>query len=82
MMGASTFDDLIKAGKAKFEGDRKPFDQLRSLMVVFHAELRDIAGHGAESTFSWREAFRSARSVAAKLGGRLSGNATTGPQRA
>ena len=27
MMGASSFDDLIKAGKAKFAGDRKPFDQ-------------------------------------------------------
>jgi alkyl sulfatase BDS1-like metallo-beta-lactamase superfamily hydrolase len=29
MMGVNSFDDLIKAGKAKFDGDRKPFDQLR-----------------------------------------------------
>ncbi|MBK7676051.1 alkyl sulfatase dimerization domain-containing protein [Accumulibacter sp.] len=44
MMGASTFDDLIKAGKAKFEGDRKPFDQLRSLMVVFHPNFEILPG--------------------------------------
>ncbi len=44
MMGASTFDDLIKAGKAKFEGDRKPFDQLRSLMVVFHPNFEMLPG--------------------------------------
>jgi alkyl sulfatase BDS1-like metallo-beta-lactamase superfamily hydrolase len=44
MMGASTFDDLIKAGKAKFEGDRKPFDQLRSLMVVFAPNFEILPG--------------------------------------
>jgi alkyl sulfatase BDS1-like metallo-beta-lactamase superfamily hydrolase len=44
MMGASSFDDLIKAGKAKFEGDRKPFDQLRSLMVVFHPNFEMLPG--------------------------------------
>ncbi len=69
MMGASTFDDLIKAGKAKFEGDRKPFDQLRSLMVVVPAELRDAAGNGPESPDGGREAFGSARSAAAEFGG-------------
>jgi len=30
MAGKATFDDLIAAGKAKFEGDRKPFDQIRA----------------------------------------------------
>ena len=44
MMGASTFDDLINAGKAKFEGDRKPFDQLRSLMVVFRPNFEILPG--------------------------------------
>jgi hypothetical protein len=29
-MGNATFDDLIKAGRAKFEGNRKPFDQVRA----------------------------------------------------
>ncbi|MBL8413991.1 MAG: MBL fold metallo-hydrolase [Propionivibrio sp.] len=44
MMGASTFDDLINVGKAKFEGDRKPFDQLRSLMVVFRPNFEILPG--------------------------------------
>ena len=44
MMGASTFDDLVAAGKAKFAGDRKPFDQLRSLMVPFHPNFEMLPG--------------------------------------
>ncbi len=48
MMGASSFDDLIKAGKAKFDGDRKPFDQLRGPDGHVRAELRDPAGNGPE----------------------------------
>ena len=47
MGGKATFDDLIAAGKAKFEGDRKPFDQLRSTLVPVHAGLRADAGHQA-----------------------------------
>ena len=39
-----TIDDLIAAGKAKFEGDRKPFDQLRTLMVVFHPNFEILPG--------------------------------------
>ncbi len=35
MMGAATFDDLIKNGKAKLEGDVKVFDQLRSTLGQF-----------------------------------------------
>lgn len=35
MGGTATFDDLLKAGKAKFVGDRKPFDQLRGMLVQF-----------------------------------------------
>ncbi len=44
MMGVSSFDDLIKAGKAKFEGDRKPFDQLRALMVPFTPNFEILPG--------------------------------------
>ena len=44
MMGVSTFDDLIKAGKAKFDGDRKPFDQLRGLMVTFAPNFEILPG--------------------------------------
>jgi hypothetical protein len=35
MMGVNSFDDLIKAGKARFEGERKPFEQLSGLLVSF-----------------------------------------------
>jgi len=44
MMGVNSFDDLIKDGKAKFEGDRKPFDQLRSLMVSFTPNFEILPG--------------------------------------
>jgi len=44
MMGVTSFDDLIKAGKAKFEGDRKPFDQLRGLMVSFSPSFEILPG--------------------------------------
>jgi alkyl sulfatase BDS1-like metallo-beta-lactamase superfamily hydrolase len=44
MMGTSSFDDLIKAGKAKFDGERKPFDQLRGLMVSFTPNFEILPG--------------------------------------
>jgi len=44
MMGVTTFDDLIKAGKAKFDGDRRPFDQLRGLMVSFTPNFEILPG--------------------------------------
>jgi len=44
MMGTTTFDDLVKAGKAKFDGDRKPFDQLRGLMVSFTPNFEILPG--------------------------------------
>ena len=47
MMGASTFDDLIKAGKAKFEGDRKPYEQLKGTLVVFTPDFEILPGTAA-----------------------------------
>ena len=45
VMGSkATFDDLIKNGKAKFEGDRKPFDQLRSTLTQFAPDFELIPG--------------------------------------
>ncbi len=44
MMGVNSFDDLIKDGKAKFDGDRKPFDQLRGLMVSFTPNFEILPG--------------------------------------
>jgi alkyl sulfatase BDS1-like metallo-beta-lactamase superfamily hydrolase len=44
MMGVTIFDDLAKAGKARFDGDRKPFDQLRGLMVAFTPNFEILPG--------------------------------------
>jgi alkyl sulfatase BDS1-like metallo-beta-lactamase superfamily hydrolase len=44
MGGTATFDDLIKAGKATFVGDRKPFDQLRGLLVRFTTDFELLPG--------------------------------------
>jgi alkyl sulfatase BDS1-like metallo-beta-lactamase superfamily hydrolase len=45
MMGASSFDDQIAAGKATFVGNRKPYEQLKSMLVQFMHGFRDIAGN-------------------------------------
>jgi alkyl sulfatase BDS1-like metallo-beta-lactamase superfamily hydrolase len=44
MMGLASFDDLIAAGKAKFEGDRKGFDQLRAILVPFTPDFEILPG--------------------------------------
>jgi alkyl sulfatase BDS1-like metallo-beta-lactamase superfamily hydrolase len=44
MGGATTFDLLIKDGKAKFEGDRKPFDVLRGALGRFTPDFELIPG--------------------------------------
>jgi alkyl sulfatase BDS1-like metallo-beta-lactamase superfamily hydrolase len=44
MMGAASFDDLIKEGKAKFDGNRTGFDQLRSILVPFTPDFEIMPG--------------------------------------
>jgi len=44
MMGVASFDDLIKAGKAKFDGNRAGFDQLRSILVPFTPDFEVLPG--------------------------------------
>ena len=44
MMGTASFDDLIAAGKAKFEGDRTGFDQLRASLVQFTPDFEILPG--------------------------------------
>ncbi|MDB5392374.1 MAG: beta-lactamase domain protein [Planctomycetaceae bacterium] len=47
--GTATVDDLIQAGKAKFDGDRKPFDLLRSTLVRFSPDFELIPGTNSQS---------------------------------
>jgi alkyl sulfatase BDS1-like metallo-beta-lactamase superfamily hydrolase len=48
MMGRKTFDDLLKEGKAKFDGDREPFDLLRNSMVRFAMDFEVLPGTGGK----------------------------------
>ena len=44
MIGEATFDDLLKGGKAKFEGDRKGFDVIRAAMTTFTPTFEMMPG--------------------------------------
>jgi linear primary-alkylsulfatase len=44
MGGQATFDSLLAAGKAKFDGSRKPFDQLRSILTRFTPDFEMMPG--------------------------------------
>ena len=44
MMGQATFDKLLAEGKAKFEGNRKPFDRLREMLVQFDLDFEIMPG--------------------------------------
>jgi alkyl sulfatase BDS1-like metallo-beta-lactamase superfamily hydrolase len=44
MAGATTFDDLLKDGKATFEGDRSGFDTIRSAMTTFTPTFEMMPG--------------------------------------
>ncbi len=48
MMGAVSFDDQIKAGKAKLVGDRKPYDLLKTMLVQFDIGFEILPGTGAK----------------------------------
>jgi alkyl sulfatase BDS1-like metallo-beta-lactamase superfamily hydrolase len=48
MMGAVSFDDQIKSGKAKLEGNREPYDQLKTLLVHFDLGFEIMPGTGAK----------------------------------
>ena len=44
MMGQASFDDLLRDGKAKFEGDRTGFDRLRAILVPFTPDFEILPG--------------------------------------
>ena len=44
MGGTATFDQLISEGKAKFDGDRKPFETLRGALVSFTPDFEVLPG--------------------------------------
>jgi len=48
MMGAVSFDDQIKAGKATLEGNREVYEQLKTLLVHFDLGFEIMPGTGAQ----------------------------------
>ncbi|MGB5606753.1 MAG: alkyl sulfatase C-terminal domain-containing protein [Gammaproteobacteria bacterium] len=48
MMGAVSFDDQINSGKAKLEGNREPYDQLKTMLVHFDLGFEIMPGTGAQ----------------------------------
>lgn len=44
MMGASTFEQLEQEGKVRFDGDRRPFNELRSILTVFTPDFQIFPG--------------------------------------
>jgi alkyl sulfatase BDS1-like metallo-beta-lactamase superfamily hydrolase len=57
MMGAVTFDDQIKSGKAKLEGNREPYEQLKGMLVHFDLGFEIMPGTGAKDLTAEQEAF-------------------------
>jgi alkyl sulfatase BDS1-like metallo-beta-lactamase superfamily hydrolase len=48
MMGVVSLDDQIKSGKAKLVGDRKPIDQLKTMLIQFDMGFEILPGTGAK----------------------------------
>jgi alkyl sulfatase BDS1-like metallo-beta-lactamase superfamily hydrolase len=44
MMGKTSFDDKIKEGKAKLEGSRKPYDELKNMLTNFTMAFELLPG--------------------------------------
>ncbi|MFV2059527.1 MAG: alkyl/aryl-sulfatase [Gammaproteobacteria bacterium] len=48
MMGITSFDEQIKSGKAKLKGNRKVFDQLKTMLVHFDLGFELMPGTGSK----------------------------------
>jgi alkyl sulfatase BDS1-like metallo-beta-lactamase superfamily hydrolase len=58
MMGAATFDDQIKNSKAKLEGNREPYDLLKSALVWFNMGFEVLPGTGGTSLTAPKDPFQ------------------------
>jgi len=58
MMGAVTFDKQIKSGKAKLKGNRKPYDQLKTMLVQFDLGFEMMPGTGAKDLTPKQNTFK------------------------
>ena len=44
MVGSKNFEQLEAEGKARFDGDRRPFNELRSILAVFTPDFEIFPG--------------------------------------
>jgi alkyl sulfatase BDS1-like metallo-beta-lactamase superfamily hydrolase len=57
MMGAVSFDEQIKTGKAKMDGDRSPYDKLKTMLVQFDMGFEILPGTGAKDLTGEKDVF-------------------------
>jgi len=57
MMGKATFDDQIKNGKAKLVGERRPYDQLKTLLIQFDMGFEILPGTGGTALTAAKDPF-------------------------
>jgi alkyl sulfatase BDS1-like metallo-beta-lactamase superfamily hydrolase len=57
MMGAVSFDDQIKAGKAKLKGNREPYEQLKTMLVHFDLGFELMPGTGETDLTTEKKTF-------------------------
>ena len=69
MMGVNSFDDLLKNGKATFDGDRKHLDQLRGLMVPFAPNFEILPGTAPQKATQDLKPFAVPELQPAEMGG-------------
>lgn len=68
-MGSASLDDLVKAGKATFDGDRKSLDQLRGLMVPFAPNFEILPGTAPQKAKQDLKPFAVPELLPAEMGG-------------
>ena len=57
MMGKASFDEQITTGKAKLVGDRKPYDDLKGMLVRFNMGFEVLPGTGGTSLTAPKNTF-------------------------
>ena len=57
MMGAVSFDEQIETGKARLVGDRKPYEQLKTMLVQFDLGFEILPGTGQKDLTPEKDAF-------------------------
>lgn len=68
MMGAMSFDEQIEAGKAKMEGSREPYEQLKTMLVQFDLGFEMMPGTGGADLTPQHKPFQ-AEEPASSAGG-------------